>query len=144
VSAIAYSRFTNEILAMAKDQGCKVTFKEHHGVLLQLPNSQTVFFHDPGKESHAQKIIEKRLRSAGFKLDTDTEESTVSSIMTPKPNGAHTANGPPLTIEVSPFARARQKINQAVGLLSEIEQELAAIEKDSGKMQTLKELLKTL
>lgn len=133
-----------DLLEYAQDQQWKVNPKGDHRYVFVAPSDaarpglSAIAVDDPFSNSHSQKVIRSRLRQAGFKFESIEEKS--EPVTTSKTNGSH---APSLVSEVtSPFARARQKINQAVTLLSEIEQELATIERDTEKEQKLRELLK--
>lgn len=62
----------------------------------------------------------------------------MSTASAPKQNGQAMAT----TVTVTPYAAIRQKINDAISRLSDIEQLVGELEKDASKIQAFKELFK--
>lgn len=123
MSTIVYSRFTNEILALAKEQRCLITYKSNRGILLKMPTGKTVHFIDPGNDSHDQKVIRVKLKHVGFELEDDDAIDRISrrieaNTMT-KPNGQHSPASAIKEPQSSTISQIRQNLTAASDLIAE-------------------------
>jgi hypothetical protein len=139
------SRFMNELLGEAQDQGWKIQRKENHRYVFCAPPARArpgltaVSVDDPFHDSHGQKVVRKRLRAAGFKFDeSEVREMVMSSV--PKTNGA---GAPSARVETG-AALVRRKLNDALTAISEAETALAELEAETGKLRQLHQLLKEI
>jgi len=130
------SSFFADILDRLSEQKWTARPKDHGYVVtppVARPGHQTVFIHDPGKDSGAQKVLASKLRQAGLKFD-DEEKSMA------KPNGAN-AHIPAIAEHAnsSPFVRLRTRIGEAMTALADMEEAICEIEKQGVDVEKIRE-----
>lgn len=104
------------------------------------PGFECIHAEDPGGDSGKQRHLIQNLRKAGLKFPEDDQPTRIQPVTTPP---KFQLVQPPVDA-TNPFSVIRQKITATINLLSEMEQELNALETDTAKMRQFKELLKSL
>jgi hypothetical protein len=133
-----------EVIDLADLQGWTFRPKEN-GLLffppktIVRPGFESIYAYDPGNDSSKQKHLRDRFRKGGMKFPEDCELERVPKV-NQKPVIAASNGGTKLP-PADPVAAIRQKINQALDSLAEIDPLLQQIETDNGKLKKLAEAL---
>lgn len=128
-----------ELIDLADMQGWSYRAKNSDEGMLFFPSNprpgfDQIYARDPGSDNALAKQIKDRFRKAGMKFPEDTPaERKPKPMVTTQPKQPE-----------NQFDLVRQKINQTVNLLSEIEQAMKKIETDAARYRVIGEALKSL